>query len=75
MIGFSKVSLLYYLVYLFVSGGQTILTVILPRWHRKSKESPVLSSNDCFIKEPSFSTCLGVDGLTKYELHQSQKYY
>jgi hypothetical protein len=30
---------------------------------RNNQESPVLSSNDCFIKEPSFSTRLGFDGF------------
>ena len=33
---------------------------------RNTQESPVLSSNECFIKEPSFSTCLGgVDGFNR----------
>ena len=32
---------------------------------KNSQEPPVLSSNDCFIKEPSFSTCPGVDGFDR----------
>jgi hypothetical protein len=28
---------------------------------RNSEESPVLSSNDCFIKEPTFSTGIGIE--------------
>ena len=33
---------------------------------KHSNESPVLSSNDCLIKDPIFSTCFGDDGQSKY---------
>ena len=40
----------------------------------KKHKSPVLSSNDCFIKVDSFSTCLGADRSKMNYFFRSQKY-
>ena len=39
-------------------------TSIKKYFEKYFQESPFLSANNCLMKEPIFSTCLGVDGLS-----------